>query len=122
MFTLHCHLQLQDSFVISFLNASRECLLEIGKVGKRLEKIEEEEGKHVSPNHITPLDVQVLSGLRRRYDETSQAETRNRYQMFLLAKHWLYGPSDCAQAQSIQSQAHWRPFLDARRQAVRALS
>jgi transposase len=34
---------------------------------------------------LQPLDEQSLIDLRRRYDETSDAETRTRYQMLLLS-------------------------------------
>ncbi len=39
-----------------------------------------------APITLPPLDAQVLAELRQRYDETSEAETRTRYQMILLAQ------------------------------------
>lgn len=41
--------------------------------------------KMSTPITLPSLDEQTLSDLRRRYDETSDAETRTRYQMLLLA-------------------------------------
>jgi transposase len=38
-----------------------------------------------APITLRPLDEQSLIDLRRRYDETSDAETRTRYQMLLLS-------------------------------------
>ncbi len=38
-----------------------------------------------APITLQPLDEQSLIDLRRRYDETSDAETRTRYQMLLLS-------------------------------------
>src|SRR6266853_2645453 len=38
-----------------------------------------------APITLHPLDEQTLADLRRRYDETSDAETRTRYQMLLLS-------------------------------------
>ncbi len=38
-----------------------------------------------APITLRPLDEQSLIDLRRRYDETSDAETRRRYQMLLLS-------------------------------------
>lgn len=37
-----------------------------------------------APLTLRPLDEQTLTDLCRRYDETSDAETRTRYQMLLL--------------------------------------
>ncbi len=37
-----------------------------------------------APITLRPLDEQSLIDLRRRYNETSDAETRTRYQMLLL--------------------------------------
>ncbi len=49
-----------------------------------------------TPITLPPLDAQVLAEVRQRYDETSEAETRTRYHMILLAERWLHGSSDCA--------------------------
>jgi transposase len=38
-----------------------------------------------APITLQPLDEETLSDLRCRYDETSDAETRTRYQMLLLS-------------------------------------
>jgi transposase len=38
-----------------------------------------------APITLRPLDEQSLIDLRRRYDETSDAQTRTRYQMLLLS-------------------------------------
>lgn len=39
-----------------------------------------------APITLSPLDTQMLAQLRRRYDETSEAETRTRSHMILLAQ------------------------------------
>ena len=59
---------------------------------KRVEKIEEEEGSMSAPITLPPLDTQMLAQLQRRYDETSEAETRTRYQMILLAQRGYTTP------------------------------
>ena len=46
---------LSSDLVSRTLNASRECLRGNDKMGKRVEKIEEEEGKNGSPDHIPPI-------------------------------------------------------------------
>jgi hypothetical protein len=38
-----------------------------------------------APITLPPLNEQTLTELRRRYHDTSDAETRTRYQMFLLS-------------------------------------
>jgi len=38
-----------------------------------------------APKTLLPLDEPTLTELRRRYDDTSDAETRTRYQMLLLS-------------------------------------
>src|SRR5216683_4079745 len=48
-------------------------------------KIEEREKEMTAPITLPPLDEQALTELRRRYDDTSDAETRTRYQMLLLS-------------------------------------
>ena len=48
-------------------------------------KSEERKKKMTAPITLQPLDEQTLTELRRRYDETSDAETRTRYQMLLLS-------------------------------------
>ena len=47
-------------------------------------KSEERKKEMTAPITLRPLDEQTLNDLRRRYDETSEAETRTRYQMLLL--------------------------------------
>jgi hypothetical protein len=47
-------------------------------------KSEERKKEMTAPITPRPLDEQSLIDLRRRYDETSDAETRTRYQMLLL--------------------------------------
>jgi hypothetical protein len=44
------------------------------------------EEKLTAPITLPPLDEQTLTELRQRYDEASDAETRTRYQMLLLAQ------------------------------------
>jgi hypothetical protein len=48
-------------------------------------KSEERKSEMTVPITLRPLDEQSLIDLRRRYDETSDAETRTRYQMLLRA-------------------------------------
>src|SRR5713101_4569579 len=48
-------------------------------------KIEERKKEMTAPITLPPLDEQTLTELRRRYDDTSDAETRTRYQMLLLS-------------------------------------
>ncbi len=48
-------------------------------------KSEEKKKEMTAPITLRPLDEQTLNDLRRRYDETSDAETRTRYQMLLLS-------------------------------------
>ena len=48
-------------------------------------KSEERKEEMTAPITLRPLDEQSLIDLRRRYDETSDAETRTRYQMLLLS-------------------------------------
>ena len=48
-------------------------------------KIEERKKEMTAPITLRPLDEQTLTDLSRRYDETSDAETRTRYQMLLLS-------------------------------------
>src|SRR6266851_371514 len=48
-------------------------------------KSEERKEEMTAPITLQPLDEQSLIDLRRRYDETSDAETRTRYQMLLLS-------------------------------------
>ena len=48
-------------------------------------KSEERNKEMTTPITLQPLDEQTLTDLRRRYDETSDAETRTRYQMLLLS-------------------------------------
>jgi len=48
-------------------------------------KSEERKKEMTAPITLRPLDEQTLNDLRRRYDETSEAETRTRYQMLLLS-------------------------------------
>jgi len=43
------------------------------------------EKEMTAPITLPPLDEQTLSELRRRYDDTSDVETRTRYQMLLLS-------------------------------------
>ena len=47
-------------------------------------KSEERNKEMTAPITLRPMDEQTLTDLRRRYDETSDAETRTRYQMLLL--------------------------------------
>jgi hypothetical protein len=47
--------------------------------------VEEREKEMTAPNAHTPLDEQALNELCRRYDDTSNAETRTRNQMLLLS-------------------------------------
>jgi transposase len=49
-------------------------------------KIEERKEPLTSPITLPPLDEQTLTELRQHYDEASDAETRTRYQMLLLAQ------------------------------------
>src|SRR5258707_10213394 len=48
-------------------------------------KIEERKKEMTVPITLRPLDEQTLTDLSRRYDGTSDAETRTRYQMLLLS-------------------------------------
>ena len=48
-------------------------------------KSEERKKEMTAPITLRSLDEQSLIGLCRRYDETSDAETRTRYQMLLLS-------------------------------------
>jgi len=48
-------------------------------------KSEERQKEMTAPITLPPLDEQTLTKLRRRYDDTSDAETRTRYQMLLLS-------------------------------------
>src|SRR5258708_1516492 len=48
-------------------------------------KSEERKKEMTAPITLPPLDEQTLTKLRRRYDDTSDAETRTRYQMLLLS-------------------------------------
>jgi len=48
-------------------------------------KIEERKTEMTAPITLAPLDEPTLTELRRRYDDTSDAETRTRYQMLLLS-------------------------------------
>src|SRR5438128_9879134 len=48
-------------------------------------KSEERKKEMTTPITLQPLDEHTLSDLRRRYDETSEAETRTRYHMLLLS-------------------------------------
>lgn len=48
-------------------------------------KSEERKKETTAPITLPPLDEQTLTKLRRRYDDTSDAETRTRYQMLLLS-------------------------------------
>src|SRR2546425_2865708 len=48
-------------------------------------KSEERKTEMTAPITLAPLDEQTLTELRRRYDDTSDAETRTRYQMLLLS-------------------------------------
>ncbi len=48
-------------------------------------KSEERKKEMTAPITLQPLDEQSLTDLHRRYDETSDAETRTRYQMLLLS-------------------------------------
>ncbi len=48
-------------------------------------KIEERNELLTAPITLPPLDEQTLTELRQHYDDASDAETRTRYQMLLLA-------------------------------------
>jgi len=48
-------------------------------------RIEERKKEMTAPITLRPLDEQTLTDLCGRYDETSDAETRTRYQMLLLS-------------------------------------
>ncbi len=48
-------------------------------------KSEERKTEMTAPITLAPLDEPTLTELRRRYDDTSDAETRTRYQMLLLS-------------------------------------
>ena len=48
-------------------------------------KSEERKTEMTAPITLPPLDEPTLTELRRRYDDTSDAETRTRYQMLLLS-------------------------------------
>src|SRR5260221_8458669 len=48
-------------------------------------KSEERKTEMTAPITLAPLDEQTLAELRHRYDDTSDAETRTRYQMLLLS-------------------------------------
>jgi hypothetical protein len=48
-------------------------------------KSEERNTELTAPITLPPIDEQTLRELRRRYDETSDAETRTRSQMLLLS-------------------------------------
>jgi hypothetical protein len=52
--------------------------------GRNVEECRKDE-EMTAPITLQPLDEQSLIDLRRRYDETSDAETRTRYQMLLLS-------------------------------------
>jgi len=45
-----------------------------------------------TPNTLPPLDSEVQTELRRRYEETGNPETRTRYQMILLAQRGQTAP------------------------------
>jgi transposase len=45
-----------------------------------------------TPITLPPLDVQILAELHRHYNETTNAETRTRYQMIVLAQRGLTAP------------------------------
>ena len=47
-------------------------------------KSKERKKEMTAPITLLPLDEQTLTELRRRYHDTSDAETRTRYQMLLL--------------------------------------
>jgi transposase len=48
-------------------------------------KSEERKTEMTAPLTLPPLDEPTLTELRRRYDDTSDAETRTRFQMLLLS-------------------------------------
>src|SRR5215472_9426659 len=48
-------------------------------------KGEKRKNEMTAPITLRPLDEQTLNDLRRCYDDTSDAETRTRYQMLLLS-------------------------------------
>src|SRR5437660_9333406 len=48
-------------------------------------KSEERKTEMTAPITLPPLDEPTLTELRHRYDDTSEAETRTRYQMLLLS-------------------------------------
>jgi transposase len=50
-----------------------------------MRKIEERKEEMTAPITLKPMDEQTLKELRRRYDDTSDAERRTRYQMLLLS-------------------------------------
>jgi len=48
-------------------------------------KIEERKTEMTAPRALSSLDEPTLTELRRRYDDTADAETCTRYQMLLLS-------------------------------------
>src|SRR5258708_13301830 len=52
--------------------------------GRKMEDRRKEE-EMTTPITLPQLDEPTLTALRRRYEETSDAETRTRYQMLLLS-------------------------------------
>jgi hypothetical protein len=55
-------------------------------MGKSVWKCEEKEGTYYCPNHFTPLERATVAGLRRRYEDTPNVESRTRKQMLLLSQ------------------------------------
>jgi hypothetical protein len=55
-------------------------------MGKSKQRIEEKDGMMTAPITLPELDAATLAELRQRYEETSNAESRTRYQMVLLAQ------------------------------------
>ena len=88
-------------------------------------KSEERNKEMTAPITLQPLDEQTLTDLRRRYDETSDAETRTRYQMLLLSAKGqtstqiarLVLRSQDTVVRVLASQVDWMPSPDELHQA-----
>ena len=54
--------------------------------GKESGRLKREKESMTAPITLPPIDTATLAELRRRYEDTSKAENRTRYQMILLAQ------------------------------------
>src|SRR5947209_19437122 len=64
-------------------------MIQWGKVCGRLKRRKE---RMTAPITLPPLDTTILAELRRRYEVTSNVESRTRYQMILLAQQDYKAP------------------------------